>query len=205
MADGPQTSVTTTTRDPNSKAACGCTRTSYILVRAESPDSPVVRKNYTTYAGPTMFETSGLVSQEACEATLLTTSAAVAYSYNVLTQSCVLYTQITDSVSAPDIRSGVKVQEFPWQCHLACIAYADPRWTGVIEIRPAPLFTPTCQCCFNEEVLPRFGERVYYGCSASGCGDSWCASGSSNSASKTMRWLVLATFLWTFVERRSIH
>ena len=34
MADGPQTNVITTTRDPNSKPVCGCTTTSYILLRA---------------------------------------------------------------------------------------------------------------------------------------------------------------------------
>ena len=34
MADGPQTTVTTTTRDPNSKPACGCSTTSVILFRA---------------------------------------------------------------------------------------------------------------------------------------------------------------------------
>ncbi|CAL1154852.1 unnamed protein product [Cladocopium goreaui] len=105
---------------------------------AESKDSPLVRQNHSSFKGPNTVTDNIVItsatSQEACEATLLTTSA-VAYSYNILTQSCELFTKITESISAPNVHSGATMQEFPMQCYLACIAYEDPRWTGVVRLR----------------------------------------------------------------------
>jgi len=175
MADGPQTTeprVDTTTRDPTSEPVCGCSTSSFILAMAESKDSPLVRQTDSSFKGPNTVTDNIVItsatSQEACEATLLTTSA-VAYSYNILTQSCELFTKITESISAPNVHSGATMQEFPMQCYLACIAYEDPRWTGVVRTNLPPVHRASCQCCFNEEVVPRSGERTYYGCSASGC------------------------------------
>ena len=202
MADGPQTTepwVDTTTRDPSYEPACGCTSMSFILAGAESRDSPVVRQTDSSFNGPSTAMTSA-ASQEDCEATLLTTSA-VAYSYNVLTQSCELFAQITESMSAPNVHSGVKLQEFPWQCYLACIAYEDPRWTGVARTDLPPFSRPTCQCCYNEDTSGRKDDVLYHLCSASGCrtcGGTW-SGGSFDSVSKTAgcRLLAVTAFLFT--------
>ena len=207
MADGPPTTepwVDTTTRDPSSEPACGCTSASFILAMAESNDSPVVRQTDSSFNGPNTVTDSivamtSAASQEDCEATLLTTSA-VAYSYNVLTQSCELFAQITESTSAPNVHSGAKLQEFPWQCYLACIAYEDPRWTGVVRTNLPPDHRPSCQCCFNEDTSGRNDDLLYHLCSASGCqtcGGTW--SGSLNSVSKTAgcRLLAITAFLFT--------
>ena len=211
MADGPQTTeprVDTTTRDPTSKPVCGCSTSSFILAMAESKDSPLVRQNHSSFKGPNTVTDNIVItsatSQEACEATLLTTSA-VAYSYNILTQSCELFTKITESISAPNVHSGATMQEFPMQCYLACIAYEDPRWTGVVRTNLPPVHRASCQCCFNEDSSSSGSDLLYYLCSASGCETcggtgvgTWSSSDSVSKTTGCRRTFVAATaFLFT--------
>ena len=161
VADGPLTTITTTL------GACGCSASSFIILRSAASGASVVNANNTIFGSASMIEseTSG-VSQEACELLLLN-STAVAYSYQVLSQSCSLHSGMTDVAAAPGTNAGAKIQEFPWLCNLYCILAGDSRWTGVVNVWKK--YEHTCQCCYNAVAAPSKWLDEYYSCSASGC------------------------------------
>ncbi|CAJ1366680.1 unnamed protein product [Effrenium voratum] len=201
-ADGPIGTITTTDAPLN----CGCSVSSFILLRGESNSDPVIRKSDTSFGNAAESVTSS-ASQDACEASLLNSATAVAYGYSTLSKSCVLLREITQANPEEGLHSGAKMQEFPWLCGRVCTAAADPRWTNNV-IQTSFHSFPACQCCYNEDFGNYAGTgRAYYQCSSSDCqvctGDEpWSTSYPTTSETKSLQvWslpLALAAFFSQF-------
>ena len=168
----PSTTSTTTTVTPTS-TNCGCSSQSIPMVsedREGSRDASVVRESNIMFGSDTLIEseTRG-VTEEACEQLLLDSPTAVAYTYHVLLESCVLHSGMTNVAIAASINAGAKMQEFPWLCNLYCKNAGDSRWTsGVVKVGRTQQHT--CQCCFNEEASSSSSSPyAHYLCSSEGC------------------------------------
>ncbi|CAL1131753.1 unnamed protein product [Cladocopium goreaui] len=199
LADGPSTETTeSTTRSDG--PSCGCSTTSFVLVYGESPTDLLIRKNDTSFGSATIPGSfTSPVSQDACEDALLLHPSAIAYSYVVLTQSCVLLSEISEAVSAPNTHSGAKIQDFPWLCHVLCTANADDRWTGVVrtsfyDAHP----TPSCQCCYNEASRVPRPEVHHYMCSSFTCIECTGNPSSDATTSSTSLLQPRETWIWSW-------
>eukprot|EP00435_Cladocopium_sp_Y103_P020655 s825_g5.t1 len=196
-ADGASSVRTTsTTTRSGDRPICGCSFTSFVLISGESLTDPLIRKNDSSFgnaSSPGSF-TLQRVSQDSCEDSLLLHPSAIAYSYVVLTQTCVLLSEITEAVSAPNTHSGAKIQELPWLCHVLCTADSDDRWTGVV--RTAFYYdvrNPACQCCYNDDTKIRVQPVYHYMCASSTCiectGDPSTSAGTLGTSQRGEMWI----------------